>query len=247
MRNLVSVARSPRLSDEVARQLSGAIHAGDFGPGVRLPAERELAERFGVSRVVVREAMAQLKTEGLVESRQGLGAFVAPEPTRSMFRIVHHADDITLCDLRNLFQLRIAVESSGARLAAVHAAPDDLQRMHLAFAALADDIAADRDGIDADERFHAAVAAASRNPYYERFLVFVGGNLKSAISSARRNTAERHPDRIHLVQAEHEAVLQAISRGDAAGAERAMLAHLSGAMERLGLGTFDGAAAGGTA
>lgn len=236
MSSLAIVKRAPRLSDEVARQLGGAIRSGKFAPGDRLPSEKELAEQFEVSRMVVREAMSRLKSDALVETRQGLGAFVSAEPGKGLFRL--EAQGPSADDLHNIFQLRVAVEGAAASLAAVNATPAEVATMQQALLDLDADIAAGRDGIEPDNRFHAAIAGASRNPYFDRFLAFLGANLREAIAHARANTRVRHPDRIVPVQREHERVLAAIRQRDAAEAEAAMRAHLSCAMERLGLGPF---------
>lgn len=118
MSSFTSVSRAPRLSDEVARQLTAAIRSGEFAPGAPLPSEKELAERFEVSRVVVREAMSRLKSDELIDTRQRLGAFVAAEPGRGLFRL---EPDPAVKDLHDIFQLRVAVEGAAAGLAAVRA------------------------------------------------------------------------------------------------------------------------------
>jgi GntR family transcriptional repressor for pyruvate dehydrogenase complex len=235
-----SIVRAPRLSDEVARQLGAAIRSGEFLPGARLPSEKELAERFDVSRMVVREAMSRLKSDELIETRQGLGAFVSAEPGRGLFRL--QSAPAAVKDLHDIFQLRVAVEGAAAGLAAVSANRSELAAMRGSLRDLKTAIAAGEDGVEADNRFHAAIAQASRNPYLGRFLTFLGANLHGAIARARSNTAARHPESILAVQAEHEAILAAIEQRDALGAEAAMRGHLSAAMERLGLGPFAGSA-----
>lgn len=231
-----SIRRAPALSAEVARSLSDAIRSGALAPGDRLPSEKELAERYAVSRMVVREALSRLKSDALVESRQGLGAFVAAEPGKGLFRL--EADASTRASLRHVFQLRVAVEGAAAGLAAVQASDAHRAAVARALDDLRADIAAGRDGIEADNSFHEAIARASGNPYFERFLSFLGASLREVIAHARVNTRARHPGRIMAVQAEHEAVLAAITAADAPGAEAAMRTHLSNAMERLGFGPF---------
>jgi GntR family transcriptional repressor for pyruvate dehydrogenase complex len=236
---IASIVRAPRLSDEVARQLGAAIRGGDYLPGARLPSEKELAERFDVSRMVVREAMSRLKSDELIETRQGLGAFVSAEPGRGLFRL--QPDPAVVEDLHGIFELRVAVEGTAAGLAAVRANRRELTAMRASLRDMNVSIAGAADDIEADNRFHATIARASRNPYFDRFLTFLGANLHGAIAEARANTAVRHPASVRAVQAEHEAVFAAIERRDAVGAEAAMRGHLSAAMERLGLGPFTGA------
>lgn len=230
------VERAPRLSEIVARRLAATIRSGGFVPGQKLPTEKELADRYEVSRVVVREAMSQLRSEGLVETRQGRGAFVSAEPQKALFRLDEDAD--ATGNLRHIFQLRIAIEGTAARLAAVNATPQQVDGMRAELASLKEAIDNQLDGTDADSRFHAAIAQASGNPYLSRFLAFLGANLRAAIGQARSNTAAHLPDRVMLVEAEHEAVMSAIAAGDGPAAEAAMRRHLCDAMERLGLGSF---------
>src|SRR5690606_11767308 len=81
------LARPSGLGNVLAGKLAAAIAGGEFPPGARLPTEKQLVERFDVSRAVVREAIARLKTDGFVETRQGSGAFVAARPGLASFRI----------------------------------------------------------------------------------------------------------------------------------------------------------------
>ncbi|MEW6256599.1 MAG: FadR/GntR family transcriptional regulator [Pseudomonadota bacterium] len=231
---VTSIARAPRLSDEVAARLGDAIRAGVFAAGQRLPSEKELSERFAVSRMVIREAMSRLKSEELVETRQGLGAFVKTDPGKALYRLGEPA--LSPAGLRHIFQLRVAVEGAAASLAAVHADAQAIAAIAQAIADLRADLEAGQDGAEADRRFHQAVAAASKNPYLESFLAFLGANLREVIALARANTRERHPDHIAAVQLEHEAVLEAVAAHAPQRAESAMRAHLSRAQERLGLG-----------
>lgn len=227
-----AIHRSAKLSEVVSDQLSDAIRKGLMESGARLPAERELAEQFGVSRVVVREALSRMKSDGLIETRQGSGAFVASEPDKAPFR-VHILDR---SDLRELFDLRLAIEGTAAGLAAEHSDATERRRIKDALAALQDDILAGRSGVDSDQAFHRAIADASHNRYVSRLVAFLGAHLQSAIRAARSNTARRHRERIAAVQEEHKAILSAIENRSPAAAEAAMRLHLANAADRLGVG-----------
>ena len=148
MSSITSVTRAPRLSDEVARQLTAAIRAGEYAPGARLPSEKELAERFEVSRMVVREAMSRLKSDELIDTRQGLGAFVAAEPGRGLFRL--QPDPAVVKDLHDIFQLRVAVEGAAAGLAAVRANRTELAAMRACLRDMKSATAGREDDIEAD-------------------------------------------------------------------------------------------------
>jgi GntR family transcriptional repressor for pyruvate dehydrogenase complex len=121
-----------------------------------------LSEEFDVSRTVVREAIARLKAEGLVESRQGAGAFVARRLGAGIFRMgpgLAEADGAL-----DIFELRLIVEVAAAERAALRRTPEQLEAMGSALARM--DMALDRgeDGATADDDFHCAIAAASGNP-----------------------------------------------------------------------------------
>src|SRR5512145_1357854 len=111
------VERPRGLADQLVRAMQARIDAGDLAPGARLPTEHALGERFGVSRAVVREAIARLKADGYVETRQGAGAFVADEPGLASFRLAPDGR-VEPDELGQLFELRAAVEVATARLAA---------------------------------------------------------------------------------------------------------------------------------
>lgn len=231
-------ARTQRLPDLVAEQIRKAIDGGEFLPGARLPTEKDMAERFGVSRMVMREAMSCLRAEGVIETRQGVGAFVEADPGKAAFRLTPDATSADVENLRHIFQLRIAIEGTAARLAAIMAGEAELQKIAAALTILAADVQDGRDGTLSDQSFHASIAEASGNPYLSQFLSFLGANLREAIARARKNTALHHPHIIPAVEEEHSAVLAAIRNRDPEGAEAAMLHHLSCAMTRLGIGPF---------
>src|SRR6516164_10632889 len=112
-----TLGRPPNLPSQVARMISDEILAGRFRVGDRLPTERELAETFGVSRNVVREAIARLRFEGAVEPRQGSGVFVLGNQVNSALRL--DAEILRDCSLfANLFELRSILEVEAAGLAA---------------------------------------------------------------------------------------------------------------------------------
>src|SRR5574338_777250 len=131
MGEIEPVARPSRLSDVVAADLEAWLRDGAWVAGAQLPSEKVLAERFGVSRAVIREAISRLKADGWVETRQGAGAFVAPQPGRGTFRLVPGGASAadTLADV---FELRHPVEPGAAELAARRRKEADLAAMETA-------------------------------------------------------------------------------------------------------------------
>src|SRR5947207_5395780 len=114
------IAAEHKLSRALYDQLAGEIKSGRLAPGARLPTEEALTRAARVSRTVVREAVAALRAEGLVITRQGVGAFVSAEPQRAPFRIEPEKLR-TIADILSVMELRLGVEIESAGLAAERA------------------------------------------------------------------------------------------------------------------------------
>lgn len=216
----------------VADAIRTGILVGKLEPGDKLPTERELCEDHQVSRVVVREAIARLRHEGLVTSQQGRGVFVA---TPNSGRFLEISDDLLARpeDYRKLYELRLVLESGSAALAAQHRDDDDLA----AIAGFLDDMRhvdeLKTNYVAADIAFHRAIAAASKNPFMGMFASFVASKLQESIALALQ-TLDFTPT-VKISIDEHEAILDGIRAGDAAAAGAAMRRHLENSGRRLGL------------
>ncbi len=231
------LARRELLPDEIARCLSEKIGAGTLAPGDRLPTEAALADSFGVSRSVVREAISRLRHDGLIKTRQGSGSFVAAESCPRSFRI----DPDRLIegdDLRQLFELRLHVEMGAAALAARRRTRAQMARIRKALSAMSRAVETDADGVPADTEFHHAVAEAANNPYYRDFMVFLADRMRQSIAVARSNTARLRVS--PRVQKEHEAISAAIEAANVEAASEAVRTHLVNAAARLGLSLAPG-------
>jgi len=225
--------RPPRLSDTVSREIEAWIGELGLVPGTQLPTEKLLCERFGVSRAVVREAISRLKAEGCVETRQGLGAFVAAAPGESSFRLVREsapADE----DVADTFELRTMVESGAAELAAQRRTPESLSRIAAALDEMERALQRGEGGASADDAFHVAVAAASGNRQLERFLTYMGRQFSASRLPTWSEEGHR-AGRAANAQAEHRRIFAAIKLGDAQAAGEAAIAHLGAAACRLGV------------
>ncbi len=234
---LKGIARRPRLSEEVSMALEGKIARGEIKPGERLPVEKALAETFGVSRAVVREAVARLKADGRVETRQGAGAFVALAPKSLNLRF-WQGDGPALAELREIFELRAMVESSIAELAARRRLPADVTAIRCFLQAMADALATGSDGSEADDDFHLAIAAATHNSYAHRLLEFLGRHF-----SESRRLAWTMPGRNGVLpeeaQAEHRRIFESVAAGDPRGARRNAHEHVRCAALRVGIELAD--------
>lgn len=229
---ITRVARSPQLADQVVRALESSIRAGDFRPGERLPTEKQLGERFEVSRAVVREAIARLKSDGYVETRQGAGAFVATRPGLLSFKL-EAQEPIDREDLRQIQELRAAVEGAAAEFAALRRTSADLAAIRTELDLMADAIRRGADGSDADGRFHRAIAGATHNPYLHRFVEF----LDHQFSETRRpgwDPARHRSGKPRVAQREHEQLFAAIAAGNPRAARAAAVRHLTESAVRMG-------------
>lgn len=234
-RELIGAVRpiggAERLSDRVVALLRGWIDGGALRPGDRLPTEHELAKATGVSRAVVREAAARLKTDGLVLSRQGVGAFVAKNNLRRPFRIdPDRISDPT--DVVRVMELRLGVEVEAAALAALNAGGPARAHLAATHADCAARCAAGEPAIEPDFAFHRAVAAASGNPLIDDFLAFLGPFVIPR-PAVRLTTQDRAAQRAYLHQLveEHAAICDAILAADPDAARAAMRAHLARGIE----------------
>ncbi|MCB1902003.1 FadR/GntR family transcriptional regulator [Cognatazoarcus halotolerans] len=236
-----AIVRPPRLAELLSHNLIGWLRDGRLAPGDQLPTEKQLADQFAVSRTVVREAIARLKADGYVETRQGAGAFVAPEAGRGSFRL-QETSTSALNHARNVFELRYLVELGCAELAAQRRTPADLDALQAPLACMADALRSDLEAASDDDAFHRAIAAATHNPLVERFVEFLGAQF----SESRLPTWSeegRLTGRARDAQAEHEALYRAIEMGDAAAARKAAARHLREAAKRLGIAFEESATA----
>lgn len=225
-------AARPSRADGLIARLTEQIVGGRLAPGTRLPTEQTLAQECGVSRTVVREAVAALRADGLVVTRQGAGAFVAELSQQRPFRIGVDALD-SLERVIDVMELRIGVEAEAAALAATRRTAADLRRMQRALATID---AATRSGaraMPADFEFHLAIVDATGNPVFHDFLTYLGQfiiprqSVRQAVSSPAAQSANAR-----LVQQEHRGISTAIRARDATAASAAMRLHLSNSRER---------------
>jgi GntR family transcriptional repressor for pyruvate dehydrogenase complex len=226
------VAAERKLSRRLFEQLSEEIKSGRFAPGARLPTEAELTRAAGVSRTVVREAVAALRAEGLVVTRQGVGAFVSAEPQRAPFRIEPERMQ-TLEDILGVMELRLGVEIESAGLAAERASKAQLRGILNALEAIEAASAAGRSAVDEDLEFHRAIAEATGNAEFPRFLQFIGGHLipRRTVSGLTERMGGSRAY-LALIQEEHRRICQAIESRDAKAAREAMRRHLTRSLER---------------
>jgi DNA-binding FadR family transcriptional regulator len=211
---------------EIAAQLHEAILQGAHVHGQRLPAERQLAQHFGMSRSTVRAALRQLEEMALVTRRIGSGTFVNHPVEPSEIQVAENTSPLELIEVRQ------AVEPHMARMAVAHATARDLEALADALAAL-ESCGADQELFSsADERFHLALAEATDNP----LMVWLYRQINAVRGHAQWGEMKRKIltcGNIDLYNAQHRELFEAIRRRDIGAAVRCIDEHLDKARRDL--------------
>lgn len=220
------------LSDAIFRKFERSIISGDMQPGARFPSQKEICATENVSRTVVREAIARLAAQNLVTTRQGSGVFVSRSAGLRAFQ-VSPEELSTLDEVIRLLEMRLAVETEAAGLAAARRTSSDIDAIHDAFDRI-EAVRADQDrAAQADAAFHLAIARATHNDYFTRIIDFFGARL---VPPRRLSVGERDEaaDKAYAdkVRAEHQAIIDAIIRMDIGKAREAARNHMQESLSR---------------
>ncbi|MCB1496252.1 MAG: FadR family transcriptional regulator [Bauldia sp.] len=228
------IIRPNRLSDRIVEAIRDDVEAGRVSPGDRLPTEAALSAAFDVSRTVIREAVSRLQTEGIVVSRRGSGVYVAKAGDAPRTFRMGPADTEEMVSLREIFELRIGVESEAAALAAARRSRSDVSSLRKILGRLSAGGRPLEIGVEADVAFHRRIAEISQNRQILRFVDFLSFVLAEAIRAARANSAKQE-GWSGMAYGEHVAIFEAIETGDPEQARQAIRQHLIQAQTRLGL------------
>lgn len=216
-----------RLFHDLTDRIVELIDSGVFPPGARLPPERELAERFGASRVAVREAAVALEAMGRVRIKGGSGVYVREKSEAA------GAHDLPQVSAFELTEARALFEAEAAALAAPVISEADLEKLDGLLAIMAEDTPGDDPrAIDADREFHMTIAAASGNPA----IVHTIGTLwrmRTEQPEVKAVHASVCADDGHSRQDEHRSILEALRRRDPQGARTAMRQHFNRLLEAM--------------
>ncbi|WP_250502700.1 MULTISPECIES: FadR/GntR family transcriptional regulator [unclassified Caballeronia] len=219
------------LSDTVAQQLHKLIEKGSFAATGKLPTEAVLAQEFGVSRTVIREAISRLKNEGMVEPRQGSGVFIVERAGIRPLRI-DYAQAVEPGAVVQILALRRAIEAEVASEAAQRRTDEQLAAIDDALASIDEAVRDGRDGVAEDVAFHREIANATGNPYFLKTLTFLNQYLEAGTLVTRGNEALRE-DFMRQVREEHAAIVEAIRAREPDAARHAAQTHLINAARRL--------------
>ena len=207
-----------RLYEQVAEQITAWIADNGLRAGDRIPPERELATRLGVSRATLSQALVALEVIGVVAVRHGDGTVVTRAGSARIVEAIRaHADR-----LPEIIDTRDALETKLAALAATRRTPEDLERIDAALAGMAADVEAGGRGVQGDEQFHGAVTAAAHSLLLARLME----EISELIRETRLESLSQ-PDRPRASLAGHRAVADAIRAGDPAAAAAAMHDHVT--------------------
>ena len=223
----IQAIEPPRLYRQVADQLRRLIDSGEYAVGARLPAERELAEKFGLSRPTVREALIALEVEGRIRIRVGSGIYVravaenTPPP-------VENDDEGPF----ELLRAREFIEGAIAAEAALLARPDDIEKLDKVLTRMKTRNHPSETTIGIDREFHTSVAGILGNAVLVRF---IGEMFDQRFNPYFERLSSYFENRQSWQAAidEHVAVRNAIAAGDSAGAKAAMQEHLGLSQQRF--------------
>ena len=212
--------------EHVAERLAAEIRSGAYAPGEKLPSERELARRLEVGRASVREAIAALQVQGVIETRPGSGSFVAADATAKLPAPSGLPHDASPSDL---LETRLLIEPAIARLAAQRGrADDECERLLAAMEAASDpaDPAARHGWNESDRLFHLRIAELTGNPVLAGIAGHVAALMDQPLWQRLRDDSITTPGHTAIHLAEHRMIYEAIADGDPSAAELYAAQHV---------------------
>ncbi|WP_245391879.1 FadR/GntR family transcriptional regulator [Salinicola aestuarinus] len=219
------------LSRQIAQQLEGLITQGKIAVGDKLPTESQLCEMFGVSRTAVREAIAHLKSMGLVETRRGIGTRVLRAEPEGQFP-ARRISATTVEDILHVLELRLTLDAQAAALAATRHTPTDVDALQAAHRAFLAACSGDSQARHEDYVFHRAIVNATHNPFFVALYdqLHEGAIPRTKLLAVELDTAAVDAY-LARVAREHAEILDAIIAGESQAAHDSMYRHLKRAYD----------------
>lgn len=214
--------------DDVIARIKSLVQEKRYGPGTRLPSEREMAEQLGISRPSVREALRTLAVMGVLETRQGSGTQVAPTSAnilRAPFEfllLLDRPDLVELYEARELLEVYLAEQAAERRTA------EDLLEIHRALCDMEATIDVPERMTEPNVRFHRSIARAAHNVVLERILNGLCDGIEACVEATRPAVED-----FRKLYEVHERIYDAIRRRDRLGARRGMTVHMAMALDEL--------------
>lgn len=225
------------ISDDIVRQVMKQISGGHLRPGQRLPSERELCKQFNAGRSSLREALRCLSIMGVLTARVGEGTSVAINGSKFLGTVMEWRVITERYDLRNLMEVRLALEGLAAASTAERASEEEIAEIEALTKRMRTAVDDPKSFGALDLEFHLAVARASRNEALLDMLTMIRGQLARVVT-----TVLKLPDARPLSLAEHETITKALKTRNSEAARKAMQAHLSSAITRYATTVSSGTA-----
>jgi GntR family transcriptional repressor for pyruvate dehydrogenase complex len=214
----ISRMSRPRLYEQLVEQLLDFIEAAELGPGDLLPAERDLAERLGVSRATLAQALVALEVLGVIDVQHGTGAVLVYRPNvpAVLKGLREHRSRLPeIVEARSTLEVKLAALAAGRRT------ESDLKAIDAALQVMAEEVASGAKGARGDELFHQAVTAAAHSGVLAQLMTFIAEMiLESRLESLGQ------PGRPEQSLASHRKIAEAIREKNAEAAAAAMLEHI---------------------
>ncbi len=225
-----AVSKDWKLSDQVYERILAKIVDGEYLENSKLPTEVELSKQLQVSRPVLRQALARLRQDEVISSRQGSGSYVTRRPAPQMLEF---APVGSIADIQRCFEFRTAIEGAAAALAAERRSDVHLAKIESALKALDHSIKTGELGVEADEQFHAAIAEATENQFFVSTRTSMLTHIQFGMNLTRNLSRSQTMERMERVQSEHERIFEAIRDQDPGQARSNMELHITNARLRV--------------
>lgn len=219
-----------RQADKAYSGIFSLINGEGLGVGDRLPSEAALAQRFCMSRTVVREALVRLAADGITEARRGAGSFVKRRPSD---QLAAHVPLTELATTLGSYEVRFVLEAEAARLAASRRSAEQMEQIEAGLERLRVALLSSAPAHAEDMALHRAIAEATANPAFANALGALFPEVDRIMRAGVDISRSRPPDVIGAMMTEHERIVDAIRVQDADGAALAMRWHLAEGRRRL--------------
>ncbi|MCU0514769.1 MAG: FadR family transcriptional regulator [Anaerolineae bacterium] len=225
---MIQKVKRDTLSDQVIQGLIAFIDSRDLTPGDSLPSESQLAEEFGASRPVIREALKVLQGEGIIEIITGRNAVIKPVSSTILKKFFQRAVAFKSASFRDLIEVRRGLEMQSAMLAAERCTDDDLGRIQEVLLLMRESLTDHQRFAGYDVQFHLLIAATARNPMIYYLVESLRDAMRDNVLQGLKHRFSREDYR--PVQARHEDIFQALTKRDSQQAMQAMQAHFEEAL-----------------
>ena len=212
-----------RLSDQAYAGIVEIIKSEDLEVGARLPSEARLAEPFGVSRAIVREALVRLASDGITEARRGAGSFVKSRPSERLAAFMPMSE---LPTTLGSYEVRFVLEAEAARLAATRRTAQEMAHVEEGMALLREALLSSEPAHAEDMEMHRRIAAATGNPAFLQAFDALWPDVEKIMRAGVDISRSRPPEVVETMLREHEVIVAAIRAQDPDGAALAMRWHL---------------------